>query len=107
MGKPYKVAEYVYVQSIAFIPYTRIEEPQPDGTTLVKYQVKGQILFEILDADRNRIGNVMDEVVLLEKTDAPPTFKELRDALTLTLPIEVHDRLKQKRLEIAGYVWQG
>jgi len=107
MGKPYKVAEYVYIQSIGFIPYERVEELQSDGTMAVKYRTRAQVLFEILDVDRNRIGNVMDDVVLLEKTDAPPTFAELQDALTVTLPTEVRNRLKQKRLEIAGYVWNG
>ncbi len=109
MGKPYIVAEYVFIQSMSLIPFEAYEayKEDEDGKmqTVTKYRIKGQILFEVKDAQKNRIDNRMDTVVLYDANE-PPTFADIEQALQ-ALANEAKERLKKYRKEVAGYDWEG
>ncbi len=108
MGRPYVVAEYVFIQSIGLIPFEAYEVYKEDKggktQTVTKYRIKGQILFEVKDAQKNRIDNRMDTVVLYDAED-PPKFADIERALQ-ALANEAKERLKKYRKEIAGYDWK-
>ena len=96
MGKPLdnRVVQYAFSSQHILIPNMRY--PQPDGS--MKYRHFLQITYDLLDADKNIIGN-RDMPHYTDAFDAMETVDQVRDRLAAA----IDGWSAADKLELSGY----